>query len=77
LIQALNIMSGILFLLVLATALGRGIVAEMDGDPKGETAPATVRGRQLHLIAKIVLIVLCVALLVSLFLRMYVELRHR
>jgi hypothetical protein len=77
LIQALNIMSGILFVLVLATALGRGIVAERDGDPTGNTPPATVRGRQLHLIAKIALFVLLAALATCLFLRMYVELRHR
>ncbi|GAA0568665.1 hypothetical protein GCM10010172_61180 [Paractinoplanes ferrugineus] len=76
-IQALNIMSGILFVLVLATALGRGIVAELDGNPAGNTPPVTVRGRQFHVIAKIMLIVLLAALAVCLFLRMYVELRHR
>jgi hypothetical protein len=74
LIAALNIMSGVLFVLVLAVALGRGVVAELDGDPKGGT-PVAGRQRRLHLGAKILLIVLCVALLTCLFLRMYVELR--
>ncbi|GAA2611025.1 hypothetical protein [Paractinoplanes durhamensis] len=74
-IAALNIMSGILFVLVMAVALGRGIVAEMDPDPAGNTPPASVRARQLNLISKIGLIVLSAALLTCLVLRMYVELR--
>ena len=74
-IAALNIMSGVLFVLVLVLATGRGIVAELDGDPAGATPPATDRHRRFRTLAKILLIVLGAALVACLFLRMYVELR--
>ncbi|MEU4237051.1 hypothetical protein [Actinoplanes sp. NPDC026619] len=74
-IEALNIMSGVLFVLVLALATGRGVVAELNNDPAGRITSATPRQRQLHLVAKILLIVLGAALVVCLVLRMYVELR--